>query len=298
MKLQIWLSLILCCILLCPTACAQQAALCATDQWTPPDLSALSEDAPIQLRVLKIAQQEVGYTQDKNGETKYVDWLGSTSLAWCTEFVSWCVDQADQQWGTSYLGTIYPRVGTATESALYFIKNDRYIGANGCNFDGEPQWLIGENDYLAVGGYIPSAGDIIWFYLYGGADMPDHTAIVEGVSMDDSGDIWVHVIEGNIDPFVRRYAYRLSDPTIIGYGTTETLAYTLLARNSRYGGLKALRQDLASLGYQAGGNTYRMESALVSAVKQFQADHGIAVTGTVNIETRNALNIALEGVKE
>jgi len=269
---------------------AQEPSLCSTADWTPPDLSALTESDPLPLRLLQIAQQEVGYTQDEEGGTKYVDWFGSYNPAWCTEFVSWCAHQADLKWNTQFLGDIYPFVGTATESAVLYVKANRFIGADGCNFDGEPQWLIGADDYLGDNGYIPQPGDIMWLYLYGYRDNPDHSTIVEGVSVDESGIIWVHVIEGNIDPYVRRHAYALDDPQIFGFGTTETRAYTLLAQYSRYGGVNALRLDLLSLGYDAGGSTYRLDGKLLSAIKAFQADHGLPENGRVDIRTRIVLD--------
>ena len=296
MRLQI-LSLFL--ILLLFGSCAlAEDALCPTNEWTPPDLSNITEGDPLSLRILQIAQQEVGYTEKSNGRTKYVDGFGSYNPAWCTEFVSWCANQADLKWGTKHLGDIYPKVGTATEAAVLYIKANRFIGANGCNFDGEQQWLIGADDYLSDNGYIPQPGDIMWLYLYGGRDNPDHSTIVEGVSVDENGEIWVHVIEGNIDPFVRRYAYALSDPQIFGFGTTEMRAYTLLAQHSRYGGVDSLRLELKSLGYSVGGSTYRLEGKLLSAVRKFQEDHNLPVTGSVDIKTRNALNQALNEAKK
>lgn len=289
-----------CFLLLCLISCAfaEELSLCPTAEWLPPDLSSLTESDPLPLRILQIAQQEVGYTEDENGSTKYVKWFGSYNPAWCTEFVSWCADQADQKWNTKCLGDIYPNVGTATEAAVLYIKANRFIGADGRNFDGEQQWLIGEDDYLADNGYIPQPGDVMWLYLYGGRDNPDHSTIVEGVSIDENGEILVHVIEGNIDPFVRRATYALSDPAIFGFGTTEMRAYTQLEKYSRYGGVNELRLDLASLGYRTGGSTYRLEGQLLTALKQFQKDHNLSVNGKVNIETRSALNAALEEVRK
>ena len=292
--------IVLCLLLMCliPCACAEDLSLCPTDAWTPPDLSNLTAEDPIPLRMLRIAQQEVGYTEDANGLTKYVTWFGSANYAWCTEFFSWCVHQADLEWGTEYLGTLYPNTEFATSAGVFYHKYNRYIGADGKSFDGEKQWLKGEDDYLTRGGYIPEPGDAIFFYLYDKRDKPDHTGIVEGVSQDSEGRIWVHVIEGNIDPFVRRHAYEITDPDILGYGTIETKAYTLLAKYSRYGGLDVLFDELKSLGYKTGPKQHWLESAMVSAIRAFQKDHNLPITGKMDIETRNALNKALEAEKQ
>lgn len=295
-----FLRILSCLLLFCliPCACAEELSLTPTAEWAPPDLSALTAEDPIPLRLLKVAQQEVGYAEDENGLTKYVSWFGSANYAWCTEFFSWCVDQADQEWGTDYLGTLYPNVEFATSAGVFYHNNNRYIGADGKSFDGEKQWLIGAADYLTRGGYIPEPGDVILFYLYGNRDKPDHTGIVEGVSQDAEGKIWVHVIEGNIDPFVRRHAYEITDPKILGYGTIETKAYTLLAKYSRYGGLSQLFDELQSLGYKTGPKQHWLENDMVNAIRAFQKDHNIPVNGKVDIETRNALNAALEALKK
>ena len=273
--------------------CAQATSLCATEEWTAPDLSALTAEDPIRLRVLAIAQQEVGYQAGADYENKYSRWMLGMVSPWCTEFVAWCVDQADKKWDTHYLGDLYPRADTATAAAVIHIKDDRFIGANGLNFDGEKQWLIGSDVYLTESPYIPLAGDIMWLYMYGGRDNPDHSTLVEGVSQDSEGVIWVHVIEGNMEDSVRRHAYRLDDPAIFGFGTTETRAYTCIEKYSRYGNIGALVKDLKALGYNTGSVGYRFEGKAYTALRTFQQDAGLPVTGEADIATRNALNKAL-----
>lgn len=277
-------------LVLCLFSAVHAEELCPTSAWTAPDLTGLTKDDPIALRVLAVAQQEVGYQAEKGYENKYSRWLDGTASPWCTEFVAWCVAQADE----SCLGTLYPRVGTATAASVFYIKNNRFIGANGCGFDGEKQWLLDADVYLTESPYVPQPGDIMWLYLYGGRDNPDHSTLVEGVSRDESGNIWVHVIEGNMDSCVRRHAYRRDDPSIFGFGTTETRVYTCIERYSRYGGINELRKELNALGYDAGQSTlYRFDGKAYSALRAFQQDAGLSVTGKMDIATRRALNQAL-----
>ena len=45
--------------------------------------------------VLAVAVNELGYTATKGGYSKYGEWGGSAYGEWCSEFVSWCVNEAD-----------------------------------------------------------------------------------------------------------------------------------------------------------------------------------------------------------
>ncbi len=54
---------------------------------------------------LAAAVNELGYSATKGGYSKYGEWGGSAYGEWCSEFVSWCVNFADEYYGTSMLGT-------------------------------------------------------------------------------------------------------------------------------------------------------------------------------------------------
>lgn len=291
-----WLLLLVWLTVFC--SCAQAASLPDTSIWQSPDLSALTAEDPLPLRVLAIAQQEVGYALPKGRMSKYSAWFDNSGEAWCTEFVAWCAARCDLLWGTQCLDTLYPKVGTSTACVLFYLKEERYIGNNGHSFDGEAQWLIGQSEYLCPYGYLPQAGDVMWLYLNGGADYPDHTALVEGVSCDASGTIWVHVIEGNIENSVRRFAYALNDSAIVGFGTAERLAYTCVNVLSRHGGANTVRKELLLLGYDAEtSRPYRMGSVNMDALHAFQLDHGLP-EGDMNIATRQALDNALKELEQ
>ena len=45
--------------------------------------------------VLAVAVNELGYSATKGGYSKYGEWGGNAYGEWCSEFVSWCVSEAD-----------------------------------------------------------------------------------------------------------------------------------------------------------------------------------------------------------
>lgn len=44
--------------------------------------------------IIGVALTQVGYTEGSGGYTKYGEWYGSSKMAWCGAFVSWCANQA------------------------------------------------------------------------------------------------------------------------------------------------------------------------------------------------------------
>ena len=44
--------------------------------------------------ILGVAKTQLGYRQSSNGYTKYGDWYGAPTMAWCGAFISWCANQA------------------------------------------------------------------------------------------------------------------------------------------------------------------------------------------------------------
>ena len=45
--------------------------------------------------LIGVALTQVGYTEGKNNDTKYCDWMGYPNQPWCAMFISWCAEQAD-----------------------------------------------------------------------------------------------------------------------------------------------------------------------------------------------------------
>ena len=56
-------------------------------QWPVPDYVT---------HLLEAASDEVGYTEEEHGRTKYGEWVGDPYCQWCAEFLCWCVDQRSE----------------------------------------------------------------------------------------------------------------------------------------------------------------------------------------------------------
>lgn len=98
--------------------------------------------------VVKVARQEVGYTEEKGNLTKYGEWFGLNGVPWCGIFVSWCYAKG---------GVKLPRIGY-------------WNGFAGCQTAFE---------YFKAHGMItlnPIAGDIV-LYDWQGDGRFEHTGI-------------------------------------------------------------------------------------------------------------------------
>ena len=274
------------------TADANGQALTPTAQWTPPDLSALTAHSAPELLVLKVAQEELGYVEGPlPDESKYGEWFAQGRVAWCAEFLTWCVDQVDQRYGLSLMETLYPRYGGPSTGAPFCIEKGRFISDNGQLPTKEKQWLIGSDHYMKNNEYIPRAGDYVWFYYHNRSAGTDHVAIVEGVSVEEDGTRTLHVIEGNNPDRVQRATYDLADKRIYGYGTPVKRAYGNLRLYNRGDDVLALQQEMIALSYYEleDGQEGYFTPALTEAVKQLQRDCGLKATGIVDMQTRAAM---------
>ncbi len=286
--------------LLLGAARADGRVIIATADWTPPDLTELQADALPELLVLKVAQEEIGYVEGPlPDESKYGEWYCNGRVAWCAEFITWCVDQVEQRYGLYLMDDLFPRYGGSKDGAPFFIKRGRFISDDGKLPTREKQWLAGSGTYLQANGYIPYPGDYIWFYYYSRKQGTDHVALVEGVSRDENGKVLIHVIEGNNPDRVQRAVYDLTDKRIYGYGTPVKRAYSNLRLYNQNDDVALLQQDLIALGY------YELETGRVgyftqkvqSAVRTLQKAAGLSLTGIVDISTRAALEAALKAVQ-
>lgn len=296
MKNRLAFALALLMLLLCAApALAQEAALTPTADWTPPDLSALTASAEPQLLLLKVAQEELGYVEGPlPDESKYGEWFAHGRVAWCAEFLTWCVDQVDQRYGLSLMENVYPRYGGPSTGAPFFMQKGRFISDNGKLPTKEKQWLIGSDHYLKANEYVPYVGDYIWFYYYNRTVGTDHVAIVEGVSAEPDGSVLVHVIEGNNPDRVQRATYALTDTCIYGFGTPVKRAYSNLRLYNQNDDVLALQALMVAHGYYAmeeGREGYFTE-ALVDAVKKAQRELGLKATGIVDMDMRAAMESA------
>ncbi len=111
---------------------------------------------------------KTGYPIEPNGSagyTKYGESFGNPTGEWCAYFVSWCARNA----GIST--SVVPRLGNCAATVEWYKKHSVF--------------------YSGSSGYVPKAGDIIFFNWSGGSTAK-HIGIVTGVSGNN-----VYTIEGN-----------------------------------------------------------------------------------------------------
>jgi len=244
--------------------------------------------------LLEVARAELGYTEGDRGYTKYGEWVGDPCTQWCAEYLCWCVDQVDQRHGTELLRKVYPMYSGSNTGKNWFIQQGRYIVRWG-NLEGWGyQWLKGESSYISTGDYIPQPGDWVFFTWDSDRDT-DHVAMVEYCTMDQDGNVQIHVLEGNAPSAVQRNVYDLTYTRILGYGTVHDVADVTM----RYGntGVKVLQlqEKLGYLNYldpaKADG-VYGIATA--DAVRAFQYDCGLKENGIANIKTQQAINLSVD----
>ncbi|MBQ9196948.1 MAG: peptidoglycan-binding protein [Clostridia bacterium] len=240
--------------------------------------------------LLDVARGEIGYTEGRDLYTKYGEWAGDPYAEWCAEFLCWCVDQVDQQHGTRLLTQVYPRYSGMNTGMNWFIAQGRFIARNGVLPDWGSQWFYGEEDRMASASYIPQPGDWV-FYTFDASGNTAHVAMVEYCTLDESGGVTAHVIEGNLPDRVQRNAHRLDDWRVLGYGTVRDLAGVVLNSHASGKKVEKLQQMLFSLGYlDERYITGNYGSATAQAVRDFQSDTGKTPTGIANHHTQDTLS--------
>lgn len=241
--------------------------------------------------LVNAAVSELGYTATKGGYTKYGEWGGKAYGEWCSEFVSWCVARADEVYGTSMLGTDYPLQTSCEDGAAWFKERGRYITVNGGLRGEEGQFYLADGVSVADRPYIPQRGDLIYieWYKY---NRLDHVGIVEFVTQDTDGTYMVHTIEGNnreLGPTpaqVRRYTYRLDDPSIRGYGVRESgLVGTELQMGSAGEEVVAFQKNLIALGFYNDEPAGKFGKGTQTATKNYQKARELPATGVADCQT-------------
>jgi len=241
--------------------------------------------------LLNAAVSELGYTATKGGYSKYGEWGGKAYGEWCSEFVSWCVARADEVYGENMLGNDYPLQTSCADGAAWFKEQGRYITVNGGLKGEEGQFYLADGVSVEERPYIPQRGDLIYieWYKY---NRLDHVGIVEFVTQDTDGAYLVHTIEGNnhiLGPTpsdVRRYTYRLDDPSIRGYGVRENgLVGTALKMGSAGGDVVAYQKKLIELDFYNDEPAGKFGKGTETATKNYQKKRGLSVTGVADRET-------------
>lgn len=136
--------------------------------------------------IVAVAASQIGNV----GGQPYWSWYGfKNRVEWCACFVSWCANEC----GYIDAGKIPKFAGCQAEGVAWF----KALGL----------WKDG--------GYIPKAGDIIFFdWADKNDEQAEHVGIVEKV---ENGR--VHTIEGNTSDSCARMNYDLNSTEILGYGT-------------------------------------------------------------------------------
>ena len=280
MPLRRFLALLAVLMLLMPSALGEEEEEVIQPQWEVPDYVTW---------LLQGADGEVGYTEGAHGYSKYGEWAGDPYAQWCAEFLCWCVDQVDQQHGTSLLKNVYPLYSGQNTGRSWFITKGRYIVRWGNLEDWGYQWMQGDDSYITTGTYIPQPGDWV-FFTWTDDQNTDHVAMVEYCTRDKDGNVNIHVIEGNTPVAVKRTVYPLTYTRILGYGTVHDVAETTM----RYGNVgekvQQLQLKLVYLGYlDASKATGTFGNATVDAVKAFQHAEGLKEHGVANKAMQDAL---------
>ena len=239
--------------------------------------------------LLQVASEEVGYTED-HGRTKYGAWAGDPAAQWCAEFQCWCVDQVDQRWGTSLLRNVYPFYTSSNTGKNWFIRAGRYVVRKGRVEGWGYEWLKGSSTFIRSGDYIPQPGDWVFFNWGGGSDT-EHVALVEFCTCDTySGEVLIHVIEGNKPSAVARDTYGLNDPAILGYGTVHDVADITMCFGNQGEKVRLLQEKLSYLGFlDPSLVTGHFGDGTAEAVRAYQSARGLQVNGIANMKTQQLL---------
>ena len=274
--------LLLLAVLLLPPCLCRAAEEVIPPQWPVPDYVN---------RLLEVASGEVGYTEEAHGWTKYGEWAGDPYCQWCAEFQCWCVDQVDKRFGTSLLNQVYPLYSGTNTGRSWFITAGRYVIRKGPVDEWGYEWLKGRSAFIASGDYIPQPGDWVFFTWTSDTDT-DHVALVEYCTRNtETGDVTIHVIEGNKPDSVARDVYDLNYTRILGYGTVHDVADLTMHAGNRGEKVRQLQEKLIYIGFlNPAGMTGVYDSDTAEAVRAFQEQYQLRLSGIANILTQLRLD--------
>ncbi|NLW21162.1 MAG: CHAP domain-containing protein [Clostridiales bacterium] len=239
--------------------------------------------------LLEVARGELGYTEQRDGTTKYGQWYGDPKAEWCAEFLCWSVAQAEEALEQPLLEVHYPLYGATNIGRNWFLAQGRYIARTGFVTGWGSQWYTGESAQMERNSYIPQPGDWV-FFSYTPSGDTTHVALVEQSLRDPQGQVFIQVIEGNMPDSVQRTLYALTDWRIQGYGTVRDLADIVLRGGLESKKVAALQSDLATIGLLAPNEVHgRYNHPTQDAVRSFQSMRNLPQTGIANQQTQLAL---------
>ena len=240
--------------------------------------------------LIELAIEELGYTEERDGVTKYGTWYGDPKAEWCAEFLCWSVAQTEEKLGITLLNEEFPLYGATNIGRNWFLSQGRYIARTGFVTDWGSQWYRGEDKQMERGSYIPQPGDWV-FFSYTPSGDTTHVAMVEKAVTDAAGALYIQVIEGNNPDKVQRALYPLDDWRIQGYGTVHDLADIVLRGGLEGKKVAALQTRLADIGLIGYGDiNSKYDHRTQEAVRAFQAMMDFPQTGIANQQTQLALN--------
>jgi len=246
-------------------------------------------------KLIEIAAGEIGYTEGPNNRTKYGEWSGDKNAAWCAEFICWCVNQVDEQYGTNLLDEVYPNYGGQNVGRDWFIRHGRFVYRKGNCPGWGYQWMKGASRNLRKNDYIPRPGDLV-FFAYNEAGDTEHVALVEYCTRNADGEVMMHVIEGNNPSAVQRSRYKLDNGQVLGFGLSEDRIDTTIRYGNRGDKVLLLQQSLNQIGLLDERHlTGTFGTNTKKAVMAFQQTHmqDKAQTGIADRETQQAMEAML-----
>lgn len=246
-------------------------------------------------KIIKIAQQELGYKEGKNNNTKYGQAYGLNNNPWCMMFIWWIANQAG-------IGTdIIPKTASCPTAFRWFRDKGQIV-------------------------HDIKVGDIV-FFTWNGSNNADHVGIVE--SVDNTHFV---TIEGNKNDAVERRAVSRTTNTIFAIArpsytnlnqstpttqrmTTNTYTYTQFIKdvqscigakidgiagpetlsktitisrykNSRHTVVMPLQKYLNALGYNCGQVDGIAGKLFDSAVKSFQKANSCVCDGEITARNK------------
>lgn len=233
--------------------------------------------------LIAVAKGEIGYTEGKNNYSKYGEWAGDPNAQWCAEFVCWVINRCDELYGTELLHNVYPFWTGMNTGRDWFIKRGRFVYRLGNCPEWGYQWEKGADHYLTKNEYIPGPGDLVYF-SYNSAGDTSHVALIEYVTRDQNGVVWLHVIEGNNPDRVQQCAYRLDNSNVLGFGLCGDWIDTVMRFGCSGDTVMRLQGMLRDLGY--------LESEQVNGLYQTATKEAVAAFQRAHMPPRNYYGIA------
>lgn len=168
--------------------------------------------------IVKIAREQLGYTERSDGWTKYGQWYADkiakdqafANAPWCAMIVSYCAEQAG-----ILDGEIFPNTSPQGSSCPSMLK---WFEEHGCRYPASE---------------LPMVGDVV-FFSWDSKRNADHVGIIDRVSGCMPSECVIRSVEGNISNKVITRSIDYTDNRVLAtvrpkYKTTYDDALTTMA---------------------------------------------------------------------